>query len=827
MRILPNILRLNFSLLTILMVGTIQVVDAQLEESQQSQSTKVQATVSPPPIAEVAPAPAMGPVEVRQVIGQYCVTCHSETLKTAGLVLEHIDLDHISAKSAVWEKVVTKLQSGSMPPSGLPRPEKSVVDGMTSWITTTIDRAAAVSPNPGRPVVHRLNRVEYTNAIRDLLGIEFDGASMLPADNSGYGFDNIGDVLTVSPNLLERYIFAARKVVRIALGDKTLRTEIVTHKVSRMAWQNDRMSEDLPLGTRGGIAVRHYFPVDGDYILKLELLTNTMSGHPRGFGEKNTIDVRVDGELVERMTVGGPEVEQPQYDSAPIVPVLEVRLPVKAGHRLVQVAFLKKNWVVEGAGPEYLPVSSTAIAQADNTDPSLGRVEAGLENLIVEGPYRGTTPQETGSRNIVFTCYPTNVNDEASCAKEILTSFARRAYRRPLTDTDIRSLLNAYELGRSNEDSFEFGIQFALEKTLVAPDFLFRVERDPQNVSLETVYSISDIELASRLSFFLWSSIPDNELIDLAEHEKLRDSEVLEAQVKRMLLDPRSSALVENFFGQWLMLRNMKLVKPDTTLFPEFDYNLREAFQKETELFLESQLYDDRSVIELLNADYTFLNQRLAEHYGIPHIYGPRFRRIAYPDSRRAGLLGHGSILTVTSYANRTSPVLRGKFMLENILGTPPPPPPPNVPPFDEGDRNQKPKSVRERMEIHRKNPVCAACHAQLDPLGFAFENFNAIGGWRTMDGTSTIDASGAFPDGIKFEGPATFREALGNHNEQFVGVVVERLLTYALGRGAESYDKPAIRKIAAESAQDNHRWSSIILGIVKSIPFQMRSSEL
>ena len=772
-------------------------------------------------------AAAVTEPEVQQMLRQYCLSCHSEALKRGNLVLEHLDLAQVPADAEIWEKVVGKLQSGSMPPSERPRPDKAVVDGVASWLVTTIDRAAAESPDPGRPVARRLNRVEYTNAIRDLLDLEIDGPSMLPADNTGYGFDNIGDVLTVSPNLLERYIFASRRVIRLALGDPTILPERVSYDVSRMAWQDDRMGEELPLGSRGGIAVHHQFPVDAEYVLELEMVTNTMSGNPRGLREENTIDVRLDGELVKRLTVGGSDVRQPGYDEGPHIPVLEVRLPVSAGRRLVQVAFLKTNWVMEGVGPERLPVSSTSVAQADRTSQSLGRAEAGLASLHIEGPYGGSTPQNTPSRQRIFTCYPTDRASEAGCAEEILTSFARRAYRRPLTPEDVQSLLAAYRTGRVEDDGFEFGIQFALEKTLVAPDFLFRVERDSSaDASTDALQRVSDIDLASRLSFFLWSSVPDDELLGLAERGSLRDPATVQAQVQRMLADPRAAALIDNFFGQWLLLRNMNLVKPDTTLFPEFDDNLREAFQRETALFLRSQIQEDRGVTELLTADYTYVNERLAQHYGIPGIYGPRFRRVAYPDDRRAGLLGHGSVLTVTSYANRTSPVLRGKFILENILGTPPPAPPPNVPPFDEGGNGEAPRSVRERMEQHRKNPVCAACHAQLDPLGFAFENFNAIGGWRTIDGTSVIDPSGAFPDGVEFDGPNAFRAELSHHSEQFVGVVVERLLTYALGRGADYYDRPAIRQIIADAADDDYRWSSVVLGIVESVPFRMRRSE-
>ena len=744
-------------------------------------------------------APALTP---RAVLDRYCVTCHSERLRTGGLTLESVDPDRVGDDAEVWEKVVRKLRTGMMPPSPRRRPDAATYASTVSYLETALDRAAAANPNPGRPAVHRLNRAEYTNAVRDLLALEVDGRALLPPDESGYGFDNIGDVLSVSPGLLERYLLAAAKISRRAVGDPTLRPATVIYKTSPLLAQDDRVSEDLPFGSRGGLAVRHHFPLDAEYIIKIAL-----RGRARG---SHQLEVRLDRERVRLFDLGEREP-------------LELRLPVKAGTRLVGVSFveaLEQSLPVDGRPPPP-PISSFAFTLYPNA-PAVGSVE-------VVGPYDGQVPEDTPSRRAIFVCDPATAEDEAPCAREIVASLARRAYRRPVTDADTRPLLTSYEHGRQAGGGFEDGIRWAVEALLVSPKFLFRIERDPVNVPPGTPYRISDLELASRLSFFLWSSIPDDELLDLAARGGLSEPAVLEAQVRRMLDDPRSNALVENFTGQWLYLRNLRIVAPDATQFPDFDDNLREAFRRETELFVESQLREDRSVRDLLGADYTFLNERLARHYEIPNVYGSHFRRVTYGDDRRAGLLGHGSILTVTSPPHRTSPVVRGKWLLENLLGAPPPPPPPDVPDLPENKGGEKPSTMRERMAQHRANPVCASCHAKIDPLGFALENFDAVGRWRAVDGAADtpIDASGTLPDGAEFDGPASFRNALLREpwGTEYVTTVTEKLLTYALGRGLEYYDAPVARRIIREAAPDNYRWSSLILGIVESTPFQMRRS--
>ncbi len=744
-------------------------------------------------------APAVSP---RAVLDRYCVTCHNERLLTGGLALDAANVDDVSEDPAVWEKVVRKLRIGLMPPSPRPRPDADTYASLVSYFETALDRAAAANPNPGRPAVHRLNRAEYTNAIRDLLALEVDGRSLLPADESGYGFDNSGDVLSISPGLLERYLLAAAKISRRAVGDPTLRPATAIYKTSPLLSQVGRVSEDLPFGSRGGIAVRHHFPLDAEYVVKIAL-----RGRARG---PHQLAVRLDRARVRLFDLSEREP-------------LEVRLPVKAGTRLVGVSFveaLEQSLPVDGRPPPP-PITSFAFTLYPNAP--------AVESVGIVGPYDGQVPEDTPSRRAIFVCYPAATQDEQPCAEEILATLTRRAYRRPVTDADIRLLLASYEHGRREGGGFEDGIRWAVEAMLVSPKFLFRIEHDPANVAPGTPYRISDLELASRLSFFLWSSIPDDDLVDLAAREELSDPAVLEQQVRRMLDDPRSSALVENFAGQWLYLRNLRSVAPDTTRFPEFDDNLRQALRRETELFFGSQLREDRSVHDLLRADYTFVNERLARHYGIPNVYGNHFRRVTYRDDRRAGLLGHGSILTVTSYPHRTSPVVRGKWLLENLLGAPPPPPPPIVPDLPEDEGGEKPATMRERMAQHRANPVCASCHANIDPLGFALENFDAVGRWRAHDGPADtpIDASGALPDGAAFDGPASFRDALLREpwGNEFVRTVTEKLLTYALGRGVEYYDAPVVRRIIREAAPGGYRWSSLILGIVESTPFQMRSS--
>jgi hypothetical protein len=717
-----------------------------------------------------------------------------------------------------------------MPPAGMPRPDQATYDSLATYLETALDRAAAANPNPGRPVLHRLNRVEYSNAVRDLLAVDINGETLLPADDSRHGFDNIGDVLTVSPALLERYLSAARKITRLAIGDPDTAPIFGTYTIPKYFVQDDRMNEALPFGSRGGIAVRHHFPLDGEYVIKVRLERNSRDFIRGLLDDPHQLDVRLDGARLQVFTIGGENYGR----SAPIFSTaglgdpaqelyeryfddhLEVRFPATAGPHLVGVAFLKETSMAET--PLRQPMSKYDLHNYKGGDPGVGSISIG-------GPYNAKGIGETPSRRKIFECRPSSAQEEEPCARRILSTLARRAYRRPLTEEDIQILLDFYKAGR-DEGGFEAGIGTALERILVGPEFLFRIEVDPENVAFSTAYPISGLELASRLSFFLWSSIPDDQLLDLAEGGKLSDPVVLGQEVGRLLKDSRSKALVSNFAAQWLQLRSLRAINPDQEVFPYFEENLREAFRLETELFFESLLREDRSVLELLSADYTFLNERLARHYGIPDVYGSHFRRVELKTEERRGLLGKGSILAITSYANRTSPVLRGKWVLENLLGTPPPPPPPNIPDLVESDQDGQAFSMREAMEQHRANPACATCHNVMDPLGFALENFDGIGTWRTTDAGDPIDASGVLPDGTPFRGPTELqRVLLESKSEEFVATATERLLTYALGRGVESYDAPAIRSIIREAAPNNYRWSSLILAIVKSTPFQMRSS--
>ena len=780
-------------------------------------------------------APAVASPQ-RALLNRYCVTCHNERLKTADLMLDRADVENVSAAAPVWEKVVRKLRTAAMPPAGVPRPDPASYDSLATYLETELDRAAASHPNPGRPAVHRLNRAEYANAVRDLLAVAIDGAALLPADDAGHGFDNIADMLSVSPLLVERYLFAARSITRLALGDPAVRPFTENYDVSRYLVQDDRMSEDLPLGSRGGIAVRHTFPLDGEYVLTIRLQRNK-DNYIIGLAEPHLLDVRLDGARIKMFPVGGEhkgksgplysfilpdyrgDPEQEQYELTADA-ALEVRFPAKAGTRLVQVAFLNEIFEREGeVMPRQLRDELTGSGFKGGP-PSVDRVS-------VSGPYNATGMGETPSRAKILVCTPSGAGDEEACARRILSALAHRAYRRPVTDADLQTLLGFYKAGHQN-GGFEAGIAGALQRMLVSPEFLFRIERDPANLAPGAPYRISDLELASRLSFFLWSSIPDDELLALAESGKLKDAAVLQQQVERMVGDLRSRALVNNFAGQWLSLRNLRNISPDPKVFPDFDDNLRGALQEESELFFESMVREDRSLLDLLDADYTFLNERLARHYGIPDVFGSHFRRVTLRNEERKGLLGQGSVLTVTSYSNRTAPTIRGKWLLENIMGAPPPPPPPNVPSLaEEEGKEGKVLTMRQRMEHHRANPVCAACHARMDPLGFALENFDALGKWRTAEGGTPIDPSGQLPDGTQFQGPAELRKILLSRREQFVITVTEKLLTYALGRGLEHYDQPVVRKIVRQAAPNGYRWSSLIVGIVNSTPFQMRRSPL
>jgi len=754
-------------------------------------------------------SPATLPVaRQRALVDQYCVDCHDQQQQTAGLSLDELDLTKISEGAESWEKVVRKLRTGAMPPPEADQPTQAERDALATALEVALDRSAAANPNPGRSAVHRLNRTEYANAIRDLLALEVDSRALLPADDSGYGFDNNADTLSFSPVLLERYMSAAAKISRLAVGDPSIQPSIETYNVSKVLVQDERMSEELPFGSRGGVAIRHRFPLDGEYVLKL-----TLSGRPSR--ELQQLEARLDGKRIELFELDGTSAKS-QY-GGPASGDLEVRFTAKAGTRMVGVAFLKRTLAAEGLGPERLPPGNILFAS--------GGANRHVSKLQIGGPYNAQGPGDTESRRRIFRC-KTKSDEDDNCAEQIVARLARQAWRRPVTDEDVQSLFAFYAAGRKR-GTFDAGIQAVLERLLVDPEFLFRVENDPPGIAPSTAYQLSDVELASRLSFFLWSSIPDDELLDVAERGGLRDPEALQTQIQRMLADERSDALITNFASQWLYLRNMRAVTPDINLYPEFDDNLREAFQRETELFLASQIRDDRSLLDLLSADYSFANERLARHYKIPNVYGSRYRRVSFPDGRRGGLIGQGSILTVTSYANRTSPVLRGKWLLENILGSPPPPPPPDVPELPDAGDVGTAATIRERLQRHSTDPSCASCHVRMDPLGFALENFDAIGAWRTIDESGAeIDATGNLPDGSNFEGPADLRELLLSRGDEFAWTVTSKLLTYALGRGLEYYDAPAIRKIMREAAADDHRWSSVILGIVGSQPFQMRRSK-
>ena len=782
-----------------------------------------------------ASAPALAPQQA--FLNRYCTRCHSERRQVAGLALDSLDLSDVGADAGRWEQVVRKLRVGVMPPIGQPRPDGTARDAFVSWLESALDRAAAATPQASRPFIHRLNRLEYTNAVRDLLDLDIDGRSLLPADESAYGFDNIADVLTVGPALLERYLLVAKEVSRLAVGHAGNRGDR-TYDIPLALSQADRMSEDLPFGTRGGISIRHHFPLAGTYVISVGLRRQVLGlgGDIRGLDQNEQIDFFLDGVRVQSFDLADDRFKLKRTRRRGVTgslegtddrdAVLQARIPVSAGPHLVGVAFAPAgNWYVEGVGPSRLPLASYSYNTGIDTSVEHGRIRSGVAQLRIAGPFVASLRADSPSRRRIFVCYPTDDAGEEPCAREILSGLARRAYRRPLEDGDVDELMSFYRTGRADGD-FESGVRRGLERVLTDIEFLYRVERTPTGPAAGDVYRITDMELASRLSFLLWSSIPDDRLLDLADAGKLQDPTVLEQEVRRMLADPRSKAFVGSFFGQWLHTRNLAAAVPDVNVFPEFDENLRAAFQRETELFLESQLREDRSALELLSADYTFVNERLARHYGIPGVNGSHFRRVELGDERRRGLLGHASVLTITSYAHRTSPVLRGKWVLENLLGMPPPAPPPDVPPFPEADEANEPRSIRERLERHRQNAVCASCHAQVDPLGFALEHFDGIGGWRDTEAGRPVDASGEFVGGARFDGPAGLRRLLLQHHEEFVGTLTGKLLTYALGRGVEHADMPVVRRIVRDAASTDYRWSSLILGIVRSPSFQLRRFE-
>ena len=784
----------------------------------------------------------------RALVDRYCVTCHNARARTADLTLDTMDLARVGDDAATWEHVVRRLRADAMPPAGRPRPDAATSHAFVAWLETELDRAALAQPDPGRPALHRLNRVEYANAIRDLFDLEVDIHALLPADDEQHGFDNIGEVLSVSPTLIERYLAAAQRISRLVVGDQGRRPVAETYPVHGALDQDGAMSVDLPLGSRGGVAIEHNFPVDGEYVIRVSLRKQEY-GYARGLGRPHELDVRLDGARLDTFTIGR------QWEHGQLPPMgyagkfeqvydgnsfpeweryalnadrgLEVRTTVTGGRHLVGVAFDRRSALPEGILP--LPPDRSSYSHGQDEMQDGNPAVSGIEII---GPYAPSGASDLPSRTKLFVCQPTGAVDEAECAHAILSALARRAYRRPVTEIDVEPLLAFYEGGRA-DGSFDTGIQAAVERLLVDPEFLFRLETDPPDVPPGTAYQISDLELASRLSFFLWSSIPDDELLDLAARDQLGDTAVLDEQIRRMLADRRSRALVENFAGQWLQLRKLRNAAPDTATYTAFDENLRDAMWRETELFLEHELREDRPLVNMLTADYTFANERLARHYGIPDVYGPHFRRVTYPDETRGGLLGHASILTITSYANRTSPVVRGVWLLDNLLGTPPSPPPPDVPGLPSARVGGVPRTVRERLAEHRTNAVCASCHNTIDPLGFALEGYDAIGRWRTTNEGGTpfdtgipIDSSGTLLDGTKIHGLRGLRDVILSRREQFVETVTEKLLTYALGRTLEHPDMPVVRHIGRQTAPDGLTWSSLISGIVKSPPFLMRRSE-
>jgi mono/diheme cytochrome c family protein len=755
-----------------------------------------------------------------EVINTYCLTCHNDKARTGGLSLEHADLASIPKAAETWEKVVRKVRVGMMPPPGARRPEKAVLDGFASFVETSIDRAAAAKPNPGQKVMHRLNRAEYANAIRDLLTLTIDATALLPPDDESSGFDNIADVLTLSPSLMERYLSASWNISRMAVGNPGITPATTTYRV-RPDLSQDQHLDGMPLGTRGGIQEPHSFPLDGEYVIKVRLWRNTFD-LMRGMEDPHQIEIAMDGARLQVVTVGGPEdfaamAENPGTFGAELDRRLTVRIPVKAGVHTISAATILRSHALRDNLIK--PFMRTTIDGLDITgDPSVDR-------LTIEGPYGQTGSGDTPSRRKIFTCRPSGATSEETCARKIFSSLARSAYRRPLEDSDIDTLMEFYRKGRSPR-GFEGGIESGLQYILASPEFLFRFEADPPNLAPGTVYRLGDVPLASRLSFFLWSSMPDEELLTLASQGKLKDPAVLDRQVKRMLADPRSDAMIANFAEQWLFLRNIKSATPDLEAFPDFDDNLRQAMKQETKLFFDSIMREDRSVVDLLNADYTFVNERLARHYGIPSVYGSQFRRVKVPSDARRGLLGQASILTVTSFPNRTSPVERGKWILTNLLGVPPSPPPPNVPPLKEESEDGKPRSLRESLERHRADPVCAGCHKVMDPIGFSLENFDGVGHWRTRDHGAPIDASGTLFNGASIDGVAGLRQMLVDRPEIFIGVMTEKMLTYALGRGITYNDMPAVRKIVQDARARDFRFSSLVTGIVKSTPFQFREAK-
>ena len=853
---MSTISRFSMASLAVVLVsaGYFSVHAERLPEAGAKAEARQQSAPAPTPAAAQAAT-----VSNRALVDRYCVSCHNEKLKTGGLALDIVDIDHPSQAPEVWEKVAHKLRTGDMPPTGRPRPEPATSKGLATWLETELDRAAAALPNAGRVAPHRLNRTEYVNAVRDLLGLEIPVA-LLPIENATGGFDNIAGALTVSPLLLERYMSLGRQVSRLAVGDATMMVAPVLYGIDGTLRQKDRISEDLPFGARG-ISIRHSFPLDGEYSIQLRL-KRTQNEYIRGLGSHpQPIDVRLDGARVKLFDeagvrkgtppaegytqddLGDPEFEKNSLDGDG---TLEARFFATAGVHVLAFAMPARRWDAD---------ESFVLPAGANPDEERGGNIA-IKTVEIAGPFGAKASEESASRKKIFTCRPTTEAEVEPCATKILSSIARRAYRRPVNDGDVQTLLRFCRAGLSR--GFDGCVQSGIERILASPHFLYRVPANTdassapkplasvlpagartlmlqapaapapatslaQSKAVGGVVRLSDIDLASRLSFFLWSSIPDEELLTLAEKGTLHEPAVLEKQVRRMLADPRSRALVDNFSAQWLELRHLESVAPVEDVYPEFDGELRLAFKEETERLIDSMIREDRPIPDLLTANYSFVNERLAKHYGIPNIAGTRFRRVTMP-ANRTGILSHGSILTVTSQANRTSPVNRGKWVLNNILGAPVPPPPPDVPALKPEDDDGAPLTGRAALERHRSLAVCANCHARMDPWGFALENYNGVGAWRSNEGGKPIDTKVVLLDGTKIDGLSGVRQVLQSRSDQFVTTVSEKLMVYAIGRPVEYYDRPALRKITTQAAASNNRWSTLILGIVNSMPFQYQS---
>jgi len=762
-----------------------------------------------------ASAPALDP---QAFVGRYCATCHSQRAPAGGLRLDALDPHQFAEGGAadVGERMVRRLRARTMPPQGAPQPDAVTLQAFASWLERELDAAERAHPNPGRARLRRLNRAEYGNAVRDLLALEVDPSALVPPDNAAFGFDNVADV-RLSPTLQERYLASADRVSALAVGDPALEPEARTYTI-RQDVSQDQHIDGLPLGTLGGALIRHTFPLDGDYELQVKLYRSNL-GMMRGMQMAHPFELAIDGRAVREATVGGPAdlaaaFAQPTDAGDAVDARLSVRVHVGAGTREVMLAFTDAAAALDTV--RLRPFVKSAQDTLDWT----GRPH--IQSLTIKGPFEAAAGGDTPSRRRLFACRPSQASAESACASRILSTLLRRAYRQPVEPADLERAMRMYAMGRG-EGTFETGIQRAVQFILASPKFTFRLERLAPPSPGAAVAPLSPADLASQLSFFVWSSLPDDALLDAAANGTLREPRVLEAQVRRLLADRRSSALVENFAGQWLQLRNVRSLLPNSDAFPDFDDNLRQALRRETELLVGSVIREDRSVLDLLTADYTFVNERLARHYGIPGVYGSEFRRVAVREEARRGLLGQGSILALTSHATRTSPVLRGKWVLENILGTPPPPPPPNVPSLKEPEKGDRPRSMREQLAEHRATAACASCHKVMDPIGFALENFDAVGAWRTREGGEPLDVSGQLADGAMVDGVAGLRQALLARPDVFVGTMVEKLMIYALGRGLTPHDMPAVRQVVREARAQNYRFSAIVLAVARSVPFQFR----